>query len=67
MAVAADFNRDGAIDLAVSDVLGEDSIHIFLNNGLGRLLAHASYFLDGLDDPGRFTASDVNGDGIFDP
>jgi hypothetical protein len=66
MAVAADFDRDGDVDLAVSEVLGNDSIQIFLNNGQGRLLPHAVHDIEEIEDPGRFAVADVDGDGLVD-
>jgi hypothetical protein len=66
MVVAADLDRDGYVDLAVSEILGDDSIDIFLNSGNGRLLYEESVHVDGLEDPGRFTAGDIDGDGNTD-
>jgi hypothetical protein len=66
--VAADFNGDGKIDLAVSDD-GEVSstaggVAILLGNGDGTFQA-AKYFAAG-QNPGPLAAADFNGDGKID-
>ncbi len=66
LAVAADFNQDGAPDLAVTEVMGEGRLHIFLNSGTGHLTHRWEQpTLDG-EHPGRIAVGDWNQDGALD-
>jgi trimeric autotransporter adhesin len=61
--VAADFNADGKLDLAVGDA-SESSILIFLGNGTG---GYGPAILNQIDGtPWAMAAADINGDGIPD-
>lgn len=62
--VAADLNRDGATDLAVS-VRGQSAtaVAVFLNDGSGNLGFHGSYVAAAQF---RLSGGDLNGDGIPD-
>ncbi len=64
--VAADLDRDGDVDLAISEMMGQDAIHIYLNDGLGRFAPGDIVAVPGLDDPGRFAAGDLDEDGFLD-
>jgi hypothetical protein len=66
MVVGADLDADDAIDLVVSEVLGDDSIDVFLNTGSGRMAPPTSVSVEGLVDPARFAVGDVDGDGLLD-
>jgi hypothetical protein len=59
--VAADFNNDGKIDLAVGT--GE-AVNIYLGNGDGTFTAGKSY--SSINDNGYLTATDLDGDGNID-
>jgi hypothetical protein len=59
--VAADFNKDGKIDLAVDD---GQSIAIYLGNGDGTFTAGNAYAT--IDNVGYLTATDLDGDGNVD-
>lgn len=61
--VAADFDRDGDQDLAIS-LYGGDTIAIALNNGVG-FFTVVSNFAAG-DGPAGLTAQDLNADGFAD-
>ncbi len=58
---AADFNKDGKIDVAVDD---GQSIHIFNGNGDGTFTVGSAYA--SIDDVGYLTATDLDGDGNID-
>jgi hypothetical protein len=66
MVVGADLDADDAVDLIVSEVLGDDSIDVFLNGGSGRMEPTTSVAVEGLADPARFAIGDVDGDGLLD-
>jgi hypothetical protein len=59
--VAADFNKDGKLDLAVDDGL---SITIYLGDGTGAFTAAGSYATIG--NSGVLSAADLDGDGNID-
>jgi hypothetical protein len=59
--VAADFNKDGKLDLAVSNGL---TINIYLGKGDGSFTAGKSYV--SINDVGYLTATDLDGDGNID-
>lgn len=61
--MAADFNGDGKIDLAVADQ-GSNDVAVLLGNGDGTFQA-ASFFPVG-SSPAELTAADLNGDGKID-
>ncbi len=66
MLVAADIDADGDPDLAVTDVMGEDAIHIFLNDG-GFVFADGPVIrVPGIENPSRFALSDLDRDGHLD-
>ncbi len=58
---AADFNKDGKIDLAVDD---GQTINIYNGNGDGTFTAGSAY--GSIDNVGYLTASDLDGDGNID-
>jgi hypothetical protein len=66
MLVAADLDADGDCDLAVSEVLKHDGIHVFLNDGFGRFSALDIITVPGIEDPARFALSDLDRDGHLD-
>lgn len=60
--VAADFNGDGAADLAVTDrKSGDASVYVFLTGNDGALTDPVAYPLQ--DGPWRMTSADINADG----
>jgi hypothetical protein len=59
--VAADFNKDGKLDLAVDDGV---AIKIYLGHGDGTFTAGKSYA--SFEDVGYLTATDLDGDGNVD-
>ena len=61
-AVAADFNGDGFLDLAVAT--GNNSVSILMGNGTGAFPSHVQYAVPG--DPVGIIAGDFNGDGKVD-
>ena len=62
-AAAADFNRDGLLDLVVVNA-GSDSVSVLLANGDGTFQDAQSYAVGG--DAESVTVADVNGDGCPD-
>jgi hypothetical protein len=60
---AADFNKDGHIDLAVADE-GNNTVSIFLGNGDGTFQNRADYAVG--TTPVWISAADFNADGILD-
>jgi hypothetical protein len=64
--IAADFNGDGKLDLALSNWSdGTNTVSIFLGNGDGTLQAPQS-FPSGPTAPGNLCAGDFDGDGKLD-
>ncbi len=61
--ITADFNRDGKLDLAITNGY-TNSVDILLGNGDGTFTPHA-YFGAGTN-PEWIVAADLNGDGILD-
>jgi hypothetical protein len=61
----ADFNGDGALDLAVANAGGGTNVSVRLNNGDGTFQALPKYDT-GLAGPSAMVAGDFNGDGIPD-
>jgi hypothetical protein len=61
--VAADFNGDGHLDLAVANN-GSNTANVLLNNGDGTFKAARSYAID--DNAFSVSEGDFNGDGIPD-
>jgi len=66
MLAAADLDADGDVDLAVSEVLNQDGIHIFMNDGFGRFTALDVIAVPEIEDPARFALSDLDRDGHLD-
>ncbi|HEV2351742.1 MAG TPA: FG-GAP-like repeat-containing protein [Terriglobia bacterium] len=62
--VAADFNHDGKLDLALLDRLNK-AVLVYLGNGNGSFQSPISYAINSSDTDVLGTA-DVNGDGILD-
>lgn len=62
--VAADFNKDGFLDLATSNTISHD-VTVFINKGDGTFYPGKSYPTKGLT-PYALAAGDVNGDGLPD-
>jgi hypothetical protein len=62
-AAVADFNKDGKLDLAVSDLLTK-TVSIFLGNGDGTFTSPSNYGT--ALNPSSVSAGDVNGDGTPD-
>ena len=60
---AADFNKDGHIDLAVADK-GNNTVSIFLGNGDGTFQLRTDYAVG--SSPVWISAADFNGDGVLD-
>lgn len=60
---AADFNKDGHLDLAVADE-GNNTVSIFLGNGDGTFKARTDYQVG--SSPAWISAADLNGDGVPD-
>ncbi len=60
---AADFNKDGHIDLAVADK-GNNTVSIFLGNGDGTFRPRTDYAVG--SSPVWISAADFNGDGVLD-
>jgi len=61
--VAGDFNRDGQLDLAMTNYLG-NTVSIFLGNGDGTFTSFGSFATD--KGPFGVNAADYNGDGNLD-
>lgn len=61
--LAADFNDDGALDLAVGDRFG-GPLCIILGDGEGGFRAPTTYPTD--DTQEAFDIGDINGDGVVD-
>src|SRR6266446_3223016 len=61
-AVAADFNGDGKVDLAVAT--GNNTVSILIGNGTGNFPTHVQYAVPG--DPVAIVSGDFNGDGKVD-
>jgi Legume lectin domain/Bacterial Ig-like domain (group 3)/FG-GAP-like repeat/Bacterial lectin len=57
-----DFNRDGNLDIAITDLSGH--VAIFLGNGDGTFQTEKTYATDAV--PAAIRTGDVNGDGILD-
>lgn len=64
-AAAADFNRDGILDLAVKSVGSKRNVSIFLGNGDGTFRRFFDVLEKG-DMTGLLAAADMNNDGIMD-
>lgn len=62
--IAADFDGNGSLDLAVANFPGT-SVSILLNNGFGRFSA-AAPVTSGIDRPYSLAADDLDGDGDTD-
>ena len=63
--VAADFNGDGKLDLALA-TYGGNKVSVLLGNGDGTFQAATALTLGGSPYPYSLTAGDFNGDGITD-
>ena len=62
-AAVGDFNGDGKLDLAVTNVFS-DTVSILLGNGDGTFQTHRDYATG--SEPGAVVAADFNGDGKLD-
>jgi hypothetical protein len=66
MLAAADLDADGDADLVASDVMGEDGIHVFLNDGGFAFTDLAPLTIAEIEDPSRFAVADLDRDGKLD-
>lgn len=62
--VAADFNRDGLLDLATSHAAATDSVMIWLGDGQGNFQLFGRF--EAGSDPSALAVADFNGDGFLD-
>lgn len=62
--VAADFNRDGYIDLATSHAAATDSVRVWLGDGQGNFTFNGLFTAG--PDPIALAVADFNGDGALD-
>jgi hypothetical protein len=63
--VVADFNGDGMLDLATTNMNG-DAVSVFLGNGNGTFQAHVDYPTHSNSGGRAIVAEDFNGDGKLD-
>jgi hypothetical protein len=62
--VAADFNRDGLLDLATSHAAATDSVMVWLGDGQGNFQLFERF--EAGSDPSALAVADFNGDGFLD-
>jgi hypothetical protein len=62
--VAADFNRDGLLDLVTSHAAATDSVMIWLGDGRGNFQPFGRF--EAGSDPSALAVADFNGDGFLD-
>ncbi len=62
--VAADFNRDGYLDLATSHAAATDSVMVWLGDGQGNFRLFGRF--EAGSDPSALAVADFNGDGLLD-
>jgi len=62
--VAADFNRDGYLDLATSHAAATDSVMVWLGDGQGNFQPFGRF--EAGSDPSALAVADFNGDGLLD-
>jgi hypothetical protein len=62
--VAADFNRDGLLDLVTSHAAATDSVMIWLGDGQGNFQLFGRF--EAGSDPSALAVADFNGDGFLD-
>jgi hypothetical protein len=63
-AARGDFNKDGRLDVVVTNFGTPGSVSVLLANGPGLFASPASYPVG--DDPGRVATGDLDGDTFFD-